>query len=354
MAESDQEKTEAPTPRRRQDARRDGNVAKSQDLTAAIMLLAAMVLLYMLGMQMFEAMGRSMASVLRMEHAANPTRPDDILAMLSMLAVNMAVGVLPFLVIVTMIGIVAVLMQVGLMLTLKPLKPSLGRMNPIKGAKNLANTRALMRFVQSVFKLVLISGVATLVLILELPRIVHMSDLSVGQGLIAGSQVVFSMGIKLAALLLILAIIDYVYQKWQHTQDLKMTKQDVRDEMKRMEGDPQIKQRRARVARQLAMQRMAQAVPGADVIVTNPTHFSVALKYDSSSMRAPKVVAKGADLMAMRIRQIAAANDIPIVERKPLARALFATCEVGDEVPAEHYTAVAEILAYVYRLAQAA
>jgi flagellar biosynthetic protein FlhB len=167
--------------------------------------------------------------------------------------------------------------------------------------------------------------------------------------LAAAATLVWSLALKIAALLLVLAILDFAYQKWQHEQDLMMSKQEIKEEFKRMEGDPLVKQRRARVARQLAMQRMAYEVPKADVIVSNPTHFAVALKYDGK-MGAPKVIAKGADFMAMRIRQIAAANDIPIVERPPLARGLYRHVQVGQEIPSQYYTAVAEILAYVYRL----
>ena len=354
MAETDQEKTEQPTPRRRQEAREQGNVAKSMDLTAAVMLLAAMGLLYLLGMRILGAMRHSIADALQFSHAGNPTRGDDLIAMVASILRLTVTSVVPMMIALSVVGIVALLMQVGFVLTAKPLTPKLSKLDPIKGAKNLVNLRAMMRFVQSMSKLVLIVGTATIVIVIDLPRIAAIGELSVGQAVSVSSQVIFALGLKLAILLLILAIMDFVYQKWQHEQDLKMSKQEVKDEMKKMEGDPLIKQRRQRVARQLAMQRTAQAVPNADVVVTNPTHFAVALKYDAATMKAPKVVAKGADLMAMRIRQIAAAHGIPQVERKPLARALYAGCEVGDEVPPEQYTAVAEILAYVYRLGQAA
>ena len=150
--------------------------------------------------------------------------------------------------------------------------------------------------------------------------------------------------------LLVLGLLDYAFQRWQHEKDLRMSKQEVKEDMKRMEGDPLVKQRRTRIARQLALQRIGQAVPKADVVVTNPTHFSVALKYDSKTMTAPKVVAKGADFLAMRIRQIALANGVPLVERKEIAQALYKSVEVGQEVPPQLYNAVAEVLAYVYRL----
>jgi len=156
--------------------------------------------------------------------------------------------------------------------------------------------------------------------------------------------------VRVAAVLLILGLLDFFYQRWQTEQDMKMTKEEVKEELKRHEGDPLVKQRRRKVAQQLMMQRLATDVPKADVVVTNPTHVSVALQYDSDTMHAPKLIAKGADLMALRIRQIASAHRVPVVERPPLARAIFSAVEVGQEIPQEYYAAVAEILAYVYRI----
>ncbi|MGB0766212.1 MAG: EscU/YscU/HrcU family type III secretion system export apparatus switch protein, partial [Phycisphaeraceae bacterium] len=238
----------------------------------------------------------------------------------------------------------------GLMLTGKPLIPKFSRLNPLSGVKRLVDARAAIRLVMSLSKVAIISAVATVMIVMEIDEIAALPMMTVGAATAAAGHMTFMLALKLAGLLVILALLDFAFQKYQHTKDLKMTKQEVKQEMKDMDGDPLMKQRRARVARQLAMQRMAQQVPQADVILTNPTHLSIALKYDSETMRAPKVVAKGADFMAMRIRQIATANGIPLVERKPLARALYGVVEVGDEVPEEHYAAVAEILAYVYRL----
>ena len=183
-----------------------------------------------------------------------------------------------------------------------------------------------------------------------MPRIISLAGLETKPMFSAAAGLVFSLGVKLALLLLFLAIADFAFHRWQRERDLRMTRQDVKEELKRMEGDPLIRQRRTRVARQLALQRIGHTVPGADVVVTNPTHYAVALKYDSASMHAPKVVAKGADFLAMRIRQLAALHGVPLVERKELAQAIYNTVEVGREVPPQFYNAVAEILAYVYRL----
>ncbi len=350
MAENNFEKTEAPTPRRKQEARADGNIARSTDLTAAFMLLAAVLALNILGTRMIQALGQTTRVLLNGEHLSNPTRIEGLGESVYYSAYMFAIALGPIVLVVAAIGLLTSLGQVGFLLTLKPLEPNFGKLSPLKGVANLFSMRAAMRLVMSVFKVILIAGVAIWFVIKDMPRILHIAEMTVPQAFAASGTVVYGLALKLALLLLVMAIIDYAFQRWQHEQDLKMSKQDVKEEMKRMEGDPMVKQRRTRVARQLAMQRIAQAVPKADVIVTNPTHYSIALQYDTDTMRAPKVIAKGADFMAMRIRQIALAHGIPLVERKPLAQALYRGVEIGEEVPAEHYAAVAEILAYVYRL----
>lgn len=350
MAETGQDKTEQATPRRRTEARNDGNLAKSQDLTAALMLLAAIVGLQLFGMNVFSNMRNTMQTMLSGAHTSNPARLDDLGA-LAAYSLRATVAMLaPLTLVIMAVGLVALVGQVGFLITGKPLIPDPKKLNPIKGIQQMFSARSAVRLVLSIGKFVLIGAVASLVIFRDMEKILHLAELGAAQAFLVGAHMVFELSMVLAALLIVLAIADYMYQKWQHSQDLKMTKEQVKQEMKDMDGDPLVKQRRARVARQLAMQRMAQAVPQADVIVTNPTHYAIALKYDKGSMQAPRVVAKGADFMAMRIRQIAALNGIPLVERKPLARALFANVEVGQEIPEEHYAAVAEILAYVYRL----
>lgn len=351
MAETTgQERTEDPTARKLRQAREEGNVARSTDLTAAFMLLASIVLLYTFGKRLFEAMAAALHRLLVAEDASNPTRTDDLASIGEYLMNLMGWTLLPLLVAVAGVGMLITAGQTGLMLTGKPLVPKFSRINPLSGAKRLFDARAAIRLVMSLGKVVIISTVATIFIMADIEAIAALPMMTIGAASATAAHMTFMLAIKLAGVLIVLALLDFAFQKFQHTKDLKMTRQEVRQELKDMDGDPMMKQRRARVARQLAMQRMAQQVPQADVIITNPTHLSIALRYDSDAMRAPKVIAKGADLMAMRIRQIATANGIPLVERKPLARALYGSVEVGDEVPEEHYTAVAEILAYVYRL----
>ena len=350
MAEDDSEKTEAATPRRKQEAREEGQVARSADLTAALSLLAAVVLLHHFGLQMLTSMRLTVETMLVAGMADNPTRPDDITSSFAYL-LNLAVtGSAPLILSITAVALVASVGQVGFVLTSKPLSPNLSRVNPISGFARLFDLRAGMRLMMSLAKLGVLAAIAVWMVIDDLPQILLLAQLETAQLFVAACSLVYALALKLAVFLLVLAVLDYGYQRWQHEKDLRMSKQDIKEEMKRMDGDPLVKQRRARVARQLAMQRVNQAVPKADVIVTNPTHFAIALKYDGATMKAPKVLAKGADFMAMRIRQLAMIHGIPLVERKELARALYAEVEPGQEVPPQFYSAVAEILAYVYRL----
>ncbi len=352
MAESAQEKTEAPTPRRLSEARQEGNVAKSQDLTAAVSLLAAVLLLLMFGRHVFVGMAGVVEAMLSDVHANNVTTPGHAGPMMSYAGWMTVVIVAPIVLGVTAAAILGNVFQVGFLLTTKPLELDIKKLNPIKGAANLFNARAGVRLLMSLAKVGIISSVGIWAIQRDLPVILMLAELEALPLFVVGCQLVFALALKLALLLLLLALIDYSFQKWQRMRDLRMSKQDMKEELKRMEGDPMIKQRRARVARQLAMQRISSAVPQADVIVTNPTHFAIALKYDSATMTAPKVIAKGADFLALRIRQLAVVHGVPMVERKELARNMYSSVEVGQEVPPEFYNAIAEILAYVYRLSE--
>lgn len=350
MANDSGEKTEAPTPRRRQETREEGNVARSQDLTAAIILLGAVLLLGWFGRFMFGGMKTMVEAMLsgRWSHDVAVTgdlgqRWASLMTIGGRITAPVALGTV-------CLAVLASVIQVGFLVSAKPLTPKLSKLSPLRGVQQLFSMRSAMRLVMSLGKVAVVATVAAVSIYFDLSKVMSLIQLEPAQAMAAAAGLVYWLAIRIAVVLLLLAILDYAYQKWQHEQDLRMTKQEVKEEFKRMEGDPLVKQRRAKVARQLAMQRISQAVPKADVVVTNPTHFAVALQYDGTTMRAPKVVAKGADFLALRIRQLAIANDVPIVERKELARALYRTVEVGQEIPAEQYAAVAEILAYVYRL----
>jgi flagellar biosynthetic protein FlhB len=258
---------------------------------------------------------------------------------------------LPVMLTVTVLALLAMFIQVGPLFTLEPIKPSLNKLNPISGLQRMFSARAFVQLAMGIAKMSLLTGIAWWTLRGRMDELAGVAALHLTGVLAVISEVTFDLGLRLAIALLILAILDFSYQKYRTYQDLKMTKEEVREELKRMDGDPHIKRRRREVQMQLSLQRIRSAVPRADVVITNPTEIAVAIQYDSDRMAAPKVVAKGGDYLAMRIRELAIIHGIPIVERKPLARALYREVEVGQEVPPHFYKAIAEILAYVYELA---
>ncbi|MFA7235806.1 MAG: flagellar biosynthesis protein FlhB [Phycisphaeraceae bacterium] len=343
------DKTEQATPRRQAEARDEGNIARSQDLAAAVSLFGAVLLLGTFGLQLFGGFRALVQNTLGGDWGSDPASIGD-LSIFTALSTRLGLTVLaPFALGLFALGIIANVAQFGFVLTAKPLTPKLSKLSPLKGFSNLFSKRSAIRLVMALGKIAIVCFITGQAVYENFPKLASLMRLDTGPMVAAVSAIVYALALKIAVVLLVLAILDFAYQKWQHGNDLKMSKEEVKEEMKRMEGDPLIKQRRAKIARQLAMQRIASAVPKADVIVTNPTHFAIALKYDET-MAAPKVVAKGADFMAMRIRQLAALHHVPIVERPPLARALYQQVEVGQEIPVEYYAAVAEILAYVYRI----
>ena len=356
MADEFGEKTEAPTPRRRQEAREQGQVARSQDLTGAVLIVGAILLLNAFGQDLVKALRALLAETLSLrtgDAAAPGAATGAALAQALASLASVAVAMAPVLVGVVVLVVVANLLQVGFVLNLKRLQPNLGALNPLKGlAKVFGKGRSPVQGLLAAAKLVVLVLVAYSAVRDRLGQIVTAQELSYLQIFALGADTIYSVGIRVGLALLVLAILDYAWQKWRLEQQLKMSKQDVKEEMRRMEGDPKIKQRRRQIAMQIAHQRLKKDVPTADVIVTNPTEFAVALKYDADAMHAPRVIAKGQGLMAQRIRQIAIASGVPILERKPLARALFKLVEVGQEIPEQFYSAVAEILAYVYELSR--
>lgn len=350
MAEDIGERTEQPTARRMSDARDRGQVAKSQDLSAAITLASGVILLAAAG----GFLGRSFISLMEKTYTAEgvgwSTDPGSIWPLASMIAIDMAKITGPLLLAAAAMAAVAQYIQVGWLLTTKPLAPKFSKLSPITGFQRIFSKRSLMKAVLNSFKLVFVVSIAAAIIANFIPEIVGLPVLTATQGMMMIAKMLLILSIWLAAILMIIGLIDWLYQKWQHTQDLKMTKQQVKDERRSMEGDPQVKGRRLRMMRDIVMQQIQQQVPLADVVVTNPTHFAVALRYDAETMPAPKVLAKGADLMAQRIRLVAATAGVPIIERPPLARGLYYGSEPGQEISSEYYEAVAEILAYVYRL----
>jgi flagellar biosynthesis protein FlhB len=349
MADETGDKTEAPTPRRRQEAREQGNIARSADLSSAALMVGMLVLLNWYGEGVVRAMRAVMARMLG-PSSMSDFSPGSAGHSFAGALVLVGRALAPMFLGAILIVVVVNMAQVGLNFNMTKLQPNLGALNPLKGAGRMFKGQSWVQLVFNLFKLILVGWVAYSAVAGKIGQIAMAQGLEFQQIFHLGAGLVYSIGMRIGIVLLVLAILDYVYQRFRIERELKMTKEEVKEEMKRMDGDPKIKQRRRQIAMQMATQKLRKDVPTADVVVTNPTHFAVALKYDKANMHAPRVVAKGADFMALRIREIAAASGVPILERPPLARSLYATVEVGQEIPEDFYAAVAEILAYVYEL----
>lgn len=348
MADDRGEKTEAPTPRRRQEAREQGQVARSQDLPSAVLLLGTVVSLRVLAPHILSTLLETYTSLL----GSDAAKSQEVIQLLPLVLKSMAMVTLPILLLGVFFVTAANLAQVGWMISTDPLMPDINRLNPVTGFSRLFDMKAVVRLGLGILKMAAVAIIAVVTVWQMRHGIIYSAHMGVGVLMSYSGGVIYTLCLRLALALLVLAIADYAWQRWQHEQDLKMTKEETKEEFRRMEGDPMLKHRRRQIQQQLAMQRMRYDVPKADVVITNPTELAIAIKYDADKMAAPRVVAKGQGYMAAMIRQVAAEHGVPIVERKPLAQAIFKTVEVGEEIPREFYKAIAEVLAYVYEITQ--
>lgn len=349
-ADDGADRTEQPTPRRRQEAREQGQVARSTDLAAAVALLGTLVLLNALGPGIFR---RMLTLVEDLADAHDPTA-DAFVFWLARVGYAATAMLGPFLALALVTALAGGLTQTGGLFSTRLIKLKLDAIDPVKGTQRLFSSEALMRLVTGSLKIGLLSAVAWYTIRDQSASVLATGGLGAMAMLTVGGELIFALGLRLGLVLLVLGLADYFFQRWKLEQSLKMTKQEVRDELKNMEGDPAVKHRRRQLQAKLALQRIHQDVPRANVVVTNPTEYAVALRYVEGEMDAPRVVAKGADFLALRIRQIAQQHGVPVVQRPPLARALYASVEIGQEVPPRFYRAVAELLAYVYQLSNRA
>lgn len=350
MAEDrDDDRTEPATPRKREEARRRGHIARSADLSSAAVLLAAVLALEFGGSALAGGLAASLKAVLG-GLAAIDGDPERLLLHFGGAFTASILGFLPFVGAVAATALAVGLAQSGFLFTAEPLAPKLERVDPVAGLARIFSLRSLAKLAAGLLKVGAVGAVVALTLWGQRARLAELALRPFEEIVGTGTALMLTLGLRASLALLVVGLLDYGYQRWQYERELRMSKQELREELKRYEGDPRIRERRRAVQRQLAMQRMMDLVPRAAVVVTNPTHLAVALEYDAKTMDAPRVVAKGADLMAARIRELAADHGVPVVERKELAQALFKAVEVGRAVPAELFQAVAEILAYVYRL----
>ena len=350
MAEdSDLEKTEPATPKRIEKAREDGQVARSQELTTFAVLMAAAAGLWFLGAGLLDHLSNIMIAGMQMEREmAYDT--SMMLIRLNQLAVEGLWAMGPLLLLLLIVAFFAPMLLSGWLFSSKALLPDLKRLNPVQGFTRVFSVRGLIELVKAIAKALIIGGVGMVVMWHNKDTMLALVTLPVDLGINHMSQLLgFSFLFIVGAMMLIVAI-DVPFQIWEHAKKLRMTKEEVRKETKETEGDPQIKARIRGLQREAARRRMMAEVPKADVVVTNPTHYAVALRYQGESMRAPKVVAKGVHLLAVRIRELAEENRVPILETPPLARALYHHADLDAEIPETLYTAVAEVLAYVFQL----
>ena len=344
------EKTEEPTAKKRADARKKGQVGRSQEVNSAFVLLVGFFALKLLWDSIYVSIATYTTYVFTNLNQTIDT--ENILRIFISIVLVLAKTAFPIMIFIMLIGLAVNFFQVGLNINTESIEFKLDKLNPINGFGRIFSKRSLVELAKSFFKIIVIGFFLYRFIheqILAMPQFMFF-DLTTSLALVA--EIIFQMSFIVIGVIMIMAFLDYGYQKWQTTQDLKMSKQEVKDEMKQTEGDPQIKGKIRQKQRQMAMARMMKEVPKADVIITNPTHYAVALSYEQG-MVAPTVIAKGQDLVAQRIKEIGREARVPIIENKPLARTLYGAVQVGDSVPQELYQAVAEVLAYVYRLRHA-
>ena len=348
---ADADKTEEATEKRREDARKKGQVFHSKELTGALVLLAISMSLKIFGSYMYTLIENYFKKVFQdyiMKDYAF-TAPEVMGIFFDFLNTVLR-ALLPLFAVVMVVAIASQIAQIGLLFTTETLGVKFERINPLKGFKRLFSLNAVVELIKSILKILLIGFIAYYYLKQEVKTLVWMMDMEAMPSAMILMDIIISVSLRMAITLFILGIFDFMYQWWSYEKSLKMSKKEIKDEYKQQEGNPEVKAKIKQKQRQMSMKRMMQEVPKADVVITNPTHFAVAIKYDPNKSDAPYVIAKGADFLAQRIKEIARENQVEIVENKPLARAIYAAVDVGKAVPQDLYQAVAEVLAFVFSL----
>lgn len=347
---ADPSRSEPATPRRKEEARRRGQVAKSNELTAALLLLAVLLFFRLAGGDLLRALSLEAA---RWWGALGPraTSPESVMAAGSGLIARTLLMLAPLMLVAAAVAIGVNVAQVGMQFTTEPIAPKPDNLNPVQGFQRIASQRTAVEALKAVVKLVLVGWVIWTGLNAYAQDVLLESVRPVDAGFAAAIELTWRIGLRVVLVLLAIAILDYLYQRYAWERSLRMTRQEVKDEYRQTEGDPLVKARIRQLQREASRRRMIQEVPAADVVITNPVHLAVAVRYEPGASRAPQIVAKGARLVAERIKQVAREHGVPVHEDPPLARSLFAVA-VGGELPAELYTAVARVLAFVYHAGQ--
>lgn len=346
------ERTERATPKRRSDARREGQIPKSAELTSSLGFLGAVIALRLVGPSIWSGWETSLVN--GFSHLSNqPVTQAGWLALGTQTIWQLVRLVLPIIAVAGVVGLMASYAQVGVVFLPQLLLPKFDRIQPISGFKRLFSVRSGVEAIKSLLKLSIVGLVTWITMNGVIGQVLNTSDSGIAVLPALVGRIVYRLALEIGSMMLALSAADALWQRYEFERSIRMSKQDIRDERKQQEGDPKIKSNIRRRGYALAFRRMMQAVPQADVVITNPTHFAVALQYQPSAMVAPVVLAKGQDDIALRIRQVAQQNGVALVENRPLAQSLYQRVEIGQPVPKELYAAVAEVLAYVYRLKQA-
>jgi flagellar biosynthetic protein FlhB len=351
MAEdSSQEKEEAPSEKKRDDARKKGNVAKSTEVNSVFVLLSAIFLLRLVGPWIQSELIAHIREYFALCSSTTDMSMQRLIELSQGALVLLIKVVLPFAGAVMLAGVLANVVQIGLLFTWEPITPKLEKLNPLSGIKRIVSMRSVVETIKNILKITVIGYIAYVTIKNEYDILITLADASIAaiwKFILSSAYDIF---VRTALVMLAIALADYGYQRYEHEKKLKMSHQEIKEERKQMDGDPQVKARIRSLQREMSRRRMMDQVPQASVVVTNPTHLAIALLYDPEKGDAPVVVAKGKDFVAQRIKKIAEENEVPLVEDKPLARAMYDKVEVGMPIPTEFFAAVAEVMAYVYKL----
>lgn len=347
--ESYEEKSEKPTPKKREEVREKGQVAKSRELASVAVLLSGLFTLGIFGSYIYSGIQEIMKKMLSNPVMMEPS-VGEFMAFSRSAILSFIIMIAPLLAAVFIAAVLSNVMQIGVVFSGELIKPKLSKLNPVKGMARLFSLESLAELVKSLLKLAVIGITAYLCISKEMAGLSMLGDLEVGSIFLYMLETFYGIFLKCSIAVVFLAGLDYAFQRWEFEKKIRMTKQEVKEEFKKSEGDPLIKSRIRSIQMEMARKRMMQAVPKADVVITNPTHLAVAIKYDAAKMNAPTVTAKGAEKVAERIRKIAKDHNVPVVENRELARNLYKSVKIGQEIPAVLYRATAEVLAYIYKL----
>jgi flagellar biosynthetic protein FlhB len=347
--ESFQERSEQATPKRREEARKKGQVAHSTELNSVVIILAGLVAIHFVGEGLFRQLSRFTVETLSQGYTVEISATSFPIHLRRWAELGFAIS-WPLLLIIGVAALAINVAQVGFVVSPEAMALQFSRIDPIAGMGRLFSKRALVESLKGLFKIGIVGFISYREVMKRMADLATMSDAGAARIFVLVGDLMFSVGVKVALFLAVLAALDYFYQRWEFEKSIRMSKQEIKEELRQSEGDPQVKARIRALQRETSRKRMMAEVPKADVVITNPTHYAVALRYDAETMAAPAVVAKGQNLIAQKIRELAKDSGVPLVENPPLAQALYRAVDVGREIPEDLYRAVAEVLAYVFKL----